>query len=115
MTIREYYDELVSRSQNGLFPSVNEASFECSYRTKDGRKCGIGVLISDEAYKPEIEGKRIGWLLMTHYKSMIQVPDGIDTGDLWLIQESHDRLATSWDHEKFVEFLQKIKCFKNFA
>jgi hypothetical protein len=29
----------------------------CAYRGEDGRKCAAGILIPDEKYRPEMEGK----------------------------------------------------------
>ena len=37
-----------------------EAGSICRYRTDDGLKCAVGVLIPNAKYKPEFEGSMIG-------------------------------------------------------
>lgn len=32
----------------------------CAYRSKDGKKCAAGAAITDEEYRPAMEGKNIG-------------------------------------------------------
>jgi len=36
---------------------------DCVYRGRNGHKCAIGVLISDEDYRPSLEGQAVGFLL----------------------------------------------------
>lgn len=39
-------------------PAITEA--QCAYRTPEGLKCGVGFLIPDKNYTPNLEGKSAG-------------------------------------------------------
>jgi hypothetical protein len=131
MTRREYYDLLVRTSLEGGFPSVDLTQIGpgnngCSYRTPDGKRCAVGVLIPDWRYGPGMEGKLAGDLINEFSLEDI-IPDGMDVGQLHQVQNVHDTLAyevddttnryvpRKWDHGRFVADLNELHFFREFA
>jgi len=52
------FDVVVEKiNQNGF--SLDPIQGSCMYRTSEGKKCAVGWLISDEEYKPEMEGSQV--------------------------------------------------------
>lgn len=47
------------RSTGKVFSHIGETLEGCAYRGKNGMKCAVGILISDEHYLPGIEGMSI--------------------------------------------------------
>jgi hypothetical protein len=78
----------VSEDENG----------SCRLRSGDGRKCAIGSLVADHAYKPEIEGIGIsyykhakdGTLLRALYASDVNAYDPAIIDLLIELEEVHD-------------------------
>lgn len=108
MTKQEYYDLLVRCAGDGTFPAKQFG--QCCYRTKDGRKCAIGLLIPDHLYRPEFEGETV-------YNSQIQevvcCPEGLTIGNLDDIQYLHDIASVSSNFFfKFVSHLNELSCFQ---
>jgi hypothetical protein len=53
MTEQEAYDVMARHLLTQNAKSINGAL--CMYRDLEGRKCAVGVLISDEEYEPDME------------------------------------------------------------
>lgn len=70
----------------GYDPSCGETG--CLYRGGYGRKCAAGVLIPDEEYKPEMEGKIC--ILSPVRPAMVNVADN-DVLFVRLLQGIHDQ------------------------
>ncbi len=69
----------------------------CLYRSKDGKKCAAGVVITDEEYRPEMEGKNISAVI-----SMF-VLDHLKSHEVLLkdLQDVHDNYVVSVWEERF--------------
>lgn len=61
-------------------PSYDVAAGVCRYRGPEGRKCAAGVLIPDEDYRPEMEGRNSDYL---------SIPEA-NSGFLRQLQVNHD-------------------------
>ena len=65
MTKQEMYDKvkahLLTQGAKSSIPGI-----DCAYRGEHGRKCAIGVLIPDEVYSPEMEGRTVGLLSIVY-------------------------------------------------
>ncbi len=65
MTDQETFDKVVKHLFTQGRRSTAPDNGACMYRSADGLKCAIGVLIPDEKYDPSFEGMpitRLGWL-----------------------------------------------------
>lgn len=61
MTKREFVQQTAEKLlAQGDYAATELNNGGCEYRTKDGRKCAIGVWIPDELYDPKMEGIYIG-------------------------------------------------------
>jgi len=115
VTKHEYRDLLIATSAAGLFPSVNKAG-TCMYRSGDGRRCAVGLLIPDDVYKKSMDwkGGMSATRVMTRYE--IAVPEGMTMAEVVKVQVLHDTLAATtvlpfhakWDHEEFAEEVAQI-------
>ncbi len=90
---------------------------ECRYRGlksrqgKSDQRCALGLLIPDEKYYPELEGKCCNdpWI-----RNAVLLPDGMSYGELDAIQLVHDGLADAyWRPEVFVNKINDLPCFQN--
>jgi len=65
------HKELFCKAESHMLLQGKQSVFDerCVYRHPDGLKCGLGALITDEAYTPELEGVTIESFLR---------PDGIE-------------------------------------
>lgn len=54
MTEQELFDKVVAHLRKQGVKSVENG--RCRYRTAEGLKCAIGILIKDEDYSTELEG-----------------------------------------------------------
>ena len=83
--------------------AYDEADDECRYRAPDGCMCAIGVLIKDEHYTPELEGRSAcsQQVLHTLAKSLgTPVNDGPTIRLLKCLQAIHDEQDPSrWSEE----------------
>lgn len=71
----------------------------CAYRGSQGRKCAIGVLISDEDYKPEMEGMRVSAVL-NEFSAVADKLKDVSTFLLGELQRIHDtKLSEQWPEE----------------
>lgn len=79
---------------------------ECAYRGTNGRKCAVGLLISDEEYTPKMEGQAVYSAPMI--KELLPkrlVPHACFLREL---QRKHD-LDTTWrNRETFIAAFKKI-------
>lgn len=113
MTKQWYYDELVRRSAEGLFPAVGTAG--CAYRATSGLKCAIGVLIPDSDYE-------VGWEnhdfagVASQFGKPAWWPEWLqwsedESSSAYQLQLCHDELSGGWSHRKFVERLNRLALF----
>lgn len=67
----------------------------CAYRDAEGRKCAIGALIPDWAYKAEIEGEPVELIAWKHpeFSFVLGVESEKDTYFLGALQRVHDAYA----------------------
>lgn len=75
-TKQETFDTVVDHLRTQGQPSIRDG--ECAYRGALGRRCAAGVLISDEDYKPSMEGHSI------------LVPRGEGTACAAVVKAGHD-------------------------
>jgi hypothetical protein len=127
MTKQEYYDLLVKTSLEGGFPARESWHTGCKYRTTDGKKCAVGLLIPDEKYSYDVErqGTVIG--LSAVYPDLVNsiLPENMIWEHLREIQKVHDYHIdkcskdqndvpyTYWEHDTFVKNLNELECFSN--
>lgn len=92
MNKREMFDfitsSLLAQGRAGIIGS-------CSYRTSDGKKCAVGMLISDEAYEAyhsRIEGRSIHaeFVMRALRDSGVDIDDGEIFDMLHELQQIHD-------------------------
>lgn len=108
MTAQEIFDKVVAhlRKQNSKSVEYNDDgsvrlqwngnadSPVCAYRSRDGKKCAAGVMISDEAYVPAMEGMNIAAVI-----SLYNIDDLRPHEHLLLdLQRVHDNSVVSdWE------------------
>lgn len=120
MTKRDYYDLLVRSATDGTFPAVRRLPdgrvTTCMYRTPDGRRCAVGLLIPPERYRPQID--QWGILAFCPVEALgkcgVCPPDGVTSLDLDEIQGYHDSLRYRWEPEEFKRLLLRVPCFHEF-
>ena len=115
MTKQEYYDLLVLSSVDGTFPSWGWGSIGCLYRSPNGTKCAIGVLIPYEEYELRMEGGacRLFYEFPQLHK---YIPIGMTVMDLKTVQRIHDGFKSTygkWKASRFVEALNIISFFND--
>lgn len=76
-TLQETFDtvarHLLTQKERCAIPDPrNTDAIICQLRDPEGRKCAIGVLIPDELYRPEMEGKSVS-ALAREYKELAEV------------------------------------------
>ena len=62
----------------------------CMYRGHDNTKCAVGCLITDEQYKPEMEGIRV-FGLITDHEALKPLAEHLHL--LTALQDVHDNIA----------------------
>lgn len=107
---------MIRTSLAGGFPSSEDVpcGAKCLYRSPEGRKCAIGLLIPDERYDKTLEGEinaRLRRRLPEWQKPM-------KTRELNAVQQCHDYQALDmasggWDHARFVEDLKLTGVFRD--
>jgi len=119
VTKREYYEMLKKAAIDGTLPSVTPDS-QCLYRGPNETKCVVGILIEDEDYHESFEGSAVWDLDHELIKKIL--PQSMTIKDLEQIQDLHDRRARMdsrgeqvWNGEEFIEALNQLDCFKEFA
>jgi hypothetical protein len=116
MTKQEYFDLLVKTSKEGGFPATSSYG-GCYYRSPEGKKCTIGLLIPDELYNSTMEFEDI-----TKIITYIVPVDGFTVDDYCSVQSAHDDMAIKlqsiitgqsiWNHAEFVDKLLDVHCFQ---
>lgn len=134
LTKQQYYDLLVTTSKNGGFPAADDHG-NCFYRTEDGKRCVVGIVLPDNLYQRCMEGKafsRVCEILIGEYESDHQhlpddvrkqdptkfewVPEHMSLCDLASCQSAHDNLVLGhgqWVHSYFVKNLNALSCFQD--
>ena len=107
-TKQEIFDTVLRGMRKQGKPSVGSDGFGCYYRSPDGCKCGIGMLIADEDYRPYFDGRltnnKVAILILgDHIRSVAFVQalhnagvDGSERDMLWFLmnlQDAHDNAA----------------------
>jgi hypothetical protein len=116
MTKQEYFDLLVKTSKEGGFPA-NSIYGGCYYRSPEGKKCTIGLLIPDPLYNSAME-----FVDITKIIPYIVPVDGFMIDDYCLVQSTHDGMVIKqqsvitgqsiWNHTEFVSNLLDLPCFQ---
>lgn len=113
----EYFRLLVETSKNGGFPAVKKneltGKYKCCYRTDDGKKCAIGLIIPEEKYNVDFEDRPYRYLVQTDcFNAYIE---DVTTNQLDKIQTLHDQILSEyntvvleWNHQYFVKGLKDI-------
>lgn len=106
MTNQEIFNAVVKGIYKQGKPSVSN-DFACRYRSEDGCKCAAGLLIPDEVYTPEMEGKTSHYL-RSKLASGQSLPWTVEQDPLVrALQRAHDEPAKVWmgdkDNAKFIE------------
>ena len=93
-TIQAYYNDIVQRYSDGRLPSRDNLT-GCCYRAEAEphatERCLIGMLIPDDAYDREMEGKSAGEIAI----EAAWMPPGMEHVDLDRLQEMHDETSSS--------------------
>jgi hypothetical protein len=111
MTKQEYLDLIVRTSLAGRFPAYDKKKAECKYRMPNGNKCFVGLILPDEKYYPELEGKTAD---DRDILELVDTPVGVTPGELLEIQKVHDNIAYAgdeWNHTNLVRKLLALSCF----
>jgi hypothetical protein len=129
MTKSEYYRLLVETSKGGGFPAYNQTQRVCVYRSPDGKRCAVGLLIPDDKYVRDMDAAGNALDLFAAFPGLQSViPEGLSKRDLFDIQGCHDQLRPGadkpwgcetdeeyssyrWDHDQFVRMLDALPCF----
>ena len=103
---REIYERVSAHLLNQRAVSEDENG-SCRLRGANGRKCAIGSLVSDEFYRPDIEGigisyyrhARDGKLLRVLYASNVNAYDPGIVDLLCELEQVHDDVSVDqWPH-----------------
>jgi len=99
--------ELFDTASVGLLRQGKKSELEaingCAYRGKGGRRCGVGFVIPDYYYEPDMEGRDAG-VLVTRYPTLEQYwgveEDGESRYMLLDLQSVHDNCSVEcWRDE----------------
>lgn len=94
------FDEALAhmRAQGRL--SVTRELGECLYRGEGGLRCAIGVLIREDTYTPELEGKSVGADQV--FSALVPYAQQCSRGFLEEVQSRlHNELSTSRSRDIF--------------
>jgi len=120
-SLREYYDLLNKTSSEGGFPAMinNAGSHQCVYRDFHGKACAYGIIIPDDKYDKTFEKMGLADQLPPKL-----LPPWLDIYTAMRVQEAHDSVALYnkdkdgnfiWSHESFMDKLNRIPLFAEFA
>lgn len=87
MNNQEFFDKTLAHLKQQGVRSAGGA--RCLYRGPNGTSCAIGFHIPDELYKPEMEGKAVGNLLVYH-PELRPLFKGVSDGLMIELQRLHD-------------------------
>jgi len=115
VTKQEYYDMLVCAALDGTFPSFDEESKQCLYKSADGKNsCALGILIPDSLYTSLIEKQGIyengvyNWFINNNL-----LPLDMTQSEAADVQSIHDDIASSiWDLKYFLQHLNSLPVFR---
>ena len=99
---QEAFDKVVAHLLRQGKASRNSLG-QCAYRGEGGTSCAVGCLITDEEYRPDMEGEAVVSLLL---RGEISLPSlrGIDAGLLRSLQITHDNVPV----EKWPYYLRQV-------
>ena len=63
MTAQEIFDTVAVKLREQGGPSLSHRG-GCAYRGRDGRRCAVGWLISDDEYSPDMEAREASILIL---------------------------------------------------
>lgn len=93
MTKQQVFDKVAKHllAQNKPALLYNDTD-DCAYRTRDGLRCAVGCLLTDEAYSPKFEGKNVNHLFESAPAAMAACGLSVDRHAhlLLALQEIHD-------------------------
>lgn len=93
MTNQEAFDRVVNHLRQQKAKSLNPDT-SCAYRSPEGHRCAVGVLITDEFYSAQLEGKSAR-SLQTVLRAALP---GVSFSLLDALQFVHDQYPiTSWN------------------
>ena len=87
MNNQEFFDKTLAHLKQQGVRSAGGA--KCLYRGPNGTSCAIGFHIPDELYKPEMEGRGVGNLLV-HHPELKPLFKGVSDGLMAKFQVLHD-------------------------
>jgi hypothetical protein len=93
MTNQEAFDIAVKGVIAQGKAAYNPYHEDCYYRSPDGSKCAIGMIIPDDQYSPDIEGTGPRALLRINSVWHIPALDDPSAGMLEALQDAHDGVA----------------------
>lgn len=112
MTPQLFYNKTVRHLAKQGRPAMSPVTQTCMYRCLDDDgygevvlSCAIGCHITDELYKPEMEGTRIYGLLNSFPQLNPLIPNVTLAMDLQMV---HDNVVNWQDPEKMVERLKVV-------
>ena len=101
INMQEVFDTVVAHARKQKARAIDPKSHMCAYRTPDGKKCFIGVLIPDSKYNPRIENKGV---FAEDIKALL--PFSLNAKEhkfLGDLQQIHDSYVVEEWEEKFEE------------
>jgi hypothetical protein len=111
LTRQQYYNKLVKCALDGTFPATDHSNFP-EYRTDDGRRCAVGILIPKKKYDPKIEDHNVNESIVKD-GGYVTVPKGMTYKELYGVQDTHDRICNEQDFTRlFLDDLNALDCFK---
>lgn len=104
--INKVYNHFVTEGNPRSFIIEEDGEISCQYRSPEGNKCALGVLMSDKVYKKSFEGKTLIGLFNVGDKLPQYMTDNSEL--LKSLQAWHD------DHSKHTTYLNSRKNVREF-
>ena len=60
--INKVYNHFITEGNPRSFIKRGDGNITCQYRSPEGNKCAVGILMSDKVYKKDMEGKTLSGL-----------------------------------------------------
>lgn len=106
MNKQEIFDTVVNHLRQQGKRAYNDSEQMCMYRGPDGTKCAAGVFITDEEYRPDLEGKTITALITSgpfsdkYYLPKLAALIGEHQELVSALQSVHDQVAVEhWEDQ----------------
>jgi len=131
LTKQELYDLQVLGVLTHAFPSIKKTG-GCCYRgdndPKSEIRCSIGIAMSDDEYKPEMDGCDDTDYVSLSLEEVVPPPIGMDIKDMQELQGCHDRqvsmvgfkqtssfefIRNKWNGEEFLQAINKLYFFSD--